>query len=726
MRPVTVSDMIQMTQPGQLRFQGEMVGKDDIGIFSPDRKLFLVLLQHGNLETNTNDYWIQCFQVSKVMTEDRGRELVHFSSSSNRPAISQIRWLDNGTISFLAEKPNQVAQLYLFSINTGQLRRLTNSPNTLTAYAIAPGLQHIAFAAQRPYTDLTSELTEGAEVIHTQPLLDLLLGHRSFDHEAFTDLYVQDGLSGIPSKVKMEGDMYYFYVPSLSPDGRYLIVKSVLSGKPDPRWHEYDFPALKAELARSEDNDERHFIYQFELVDMDLRTSRPLLNSPIPPGDYPDVLWSPDSKSVLLSQILLPLDDSNDEPSRQNKKFLAELHLSNGKITPITTEQIRLRSWDATTGKVTGLPGTWSGAGGYSEGHPLQYEKTNGLWKKVANDQSVADEAQRIYIALVEDMNTPPRIVVEKPKTGEKRILLDLNPKFKNLEFGEVRDLGTLTNNGLSVKAGIYLPVGYKPGIRYPLVIQTHEWTPERFWIDGPFHSACAAQALAGKGFVVAQIALNRSHRYSLQEVQEEAAGYDAVISYLDKKEMIDTSKIGIIGFSRTVLGVEYALTHSQYHFAAATLADGSDAGYFRYIAYLNSSPGLTMDSEGINGGVPVAGGIQSWLRNSPGFNLNHVSAPIRLEAYGPEMLLFTWETFGMMSHLKEPVDFIYMPNGEHVLVKPLERMASQGGNVDWFSFWLLNEEDRNAAKRAQYQRWEHLRNLNHSDLEPAGVPATY
>jgi hypothetical protein len=59
-----------------------------------------------------------------------------------------------------------------------------------------------------------------------------------------------------------------------------------------------------------------------------------------------------------------------------------------------------------------------------------------------------------------------------------------------------------------------------------------------------------------------------------------------------------------------------------------------------------------------------------------------------------------------------KPVDFLYFPNATHLLVKPSDRLASQQGNVDWFSFWLKGEEDPDPAKKPQYERWRRLRGL--------------
>jgi hypothetical protein len=60
----------------------------------------------------------------------------------------------------------------------------------------------------------------------------------------------------------------------------------------------------------------------------------------------------------------------------------------------------------------------------------------------------------------------------------------------------------------------------------------------------------------------------------------------------------------------------------------------------------------------------------------------------------------------------KKPVDLIYIPDGQHILQKPMERLASQQGSVDWFDFWLNGHEDPDPAKAEQYIRWRELRKL--------------
>ena len=38
--------------------------------------------------------------------------------------------------------------------------------------------------------------------------------------------------------------------------------------------------------------------------------------------------------------------------------------------------------------------------------------------------------------------------------------------------------------------------------------------------------------------------------------------------------------------------------------------------------------------------------------------------------------------------------------------------MASQGGSVDWFRFWLKGEEDLDPVKAEQYAGWRELKKM--------------
>jgi dipeptidyl aminopeptidase/acylaminoacyl peptidase len=182
---------------------------------------------------------------------------------------------------------------------------------------------------------------------------------------------------------------------------------------------------------------------------------------------------------------------------------------------------------------------------------------------------------------------------------------------------------------------------------------------------------------------------------------------YEGVIDYLDGLGLIDRDRIGIIGFSRTACFVGYTLTHSKYRFAAASLVDGISCGYFEEIALPNGA----YDDNNLNGGAaPFGEGLKIWIKNSPGFNLDHVQTPVRLVALGNVSVLSAWEWYAGLTLQKKPVDFILIPGAIHIGVKMSQRILTQQGVVDWFGFWLQGKENPDPAKRDQYTRWRALR----------------
>jgi hypothetical protein len=74
------------------------------------------------------------------------------------------------------------------------------------------------------------------------------------------------------------------------------------------------------------------------------------------------------------------------------------------------------------------------------------------------------------------------------------------------------------------------------------------------------------------------------------------------------------------------------------------------------------------------------------------------------------------WQPYAGLRYLQKPVDLTILNTYEHVLTNPAVRMASQGESVDWFRFWLKDEEDPDPAKAEQYKRWRELRKLQQAN----------
>jgi dipeptidyl aminopeptidase/acylaminoacyl peptidase len=207
-------------------------------------------------------------------------------------------------------------------------------------------------------------------------------------------------------------------------------------------------------------------------------------------------------------------------------------------------------------------------------------------------------------------------------------------------------------------------------------------------------------------------------------DAQTGLAGYRSAIQSLSGDGLIDPARVGVVGFSWTCWYVVNALVKDPKLFTAATIADGLENSYMQYLIFSPSSPNLQEQMDQIRGGSPLGTGLDRWVTEAPGFHLDQVQTPLRIEAITPVSVLQEWELYGSIYMQHKPVDLIYFPNGTHIHQRPQERLESQQGNVDWMRFWLQGYEDPDPRKRSQYERWRKLRDekvRSQAHLRPTG-----
>lgn len=714
-RPVTVADSIQMTRLGDVKYTDGWPSNGMVAKFSPDGKQFVVILKKGNLEANTNEYSLVLFQTAEVFQSPEPRVLVSLASSSNRPAIDNVLWLDdNDTILLLGERPGEQTQLYSLKCSSKELTRLTSSATNLTSFVTTAMAHVIAYTAKNPVsTFLTESVSRKGIAVTSEWLPDLIRGSHGGTELDDDSLFIKRLGQQPETRIATQGRIGGISHPeiSLSPDGAYLLIQTEATHV-SSTWSEYEDQYLQLSMRQSGLDGGHTGIFQYEVVDTVTGASQVLFDAPIS-NSGSEMAWSPDSKSVVVSDVYLPLnvDDPAERALRKAHAFLVEFRISGRQLVKLSQDDLRLLTWDPKTGYVACDVGRTDSLNGKTT--PKAYFRKNGETWSRSNTSEQTGAPPLPSIVLDEDMNTPPHIVAIAPPTGRKSLLMNLNPQFENLVLARVEEIRWKDSHGNEVKGGLYWPPDYVSGKKYPVVIQTHGWITNRFWMDGPFTTAFAAQALAGKGFFVLQ---DDSPDWRFLVTSKEApramAAYEGAIDYLDRRGLIDRNRAGITGFSRTYWYVTYTLTHSKYHFAAAVLAEGTDYSYFQYVAFSNAEPELAAEFEQVFGGPPYGKRQPQWLKQSPGFLMDKIEAPLRIQTLGPTSILADWHWYSGLSRLGKPVEMIYIPDGKHILEKPWDRLISQQGDVDWFCFWLKGEEDHDPTKAEQYKRWRELRSL--------------
>jgi len=460
-------------------------------------------------------------------------------------------------------------------------------------------------------------------------------------------------------------------------------------------------------------------VVQYVRIDLQAGSVQPLTDTPV---GYSagweangDASWSSDGKEILLPNIFIKSKNSVTTPP-----CIAVLELSSN--TPACVQAIKRRG---ETGFHTIMGAEF--AGGDKQrirvifmNHDESFEATeyqhvaDGTWQ-VAGQIKGGGKAEHdgVEIMVKEGVNDPPLLVAVNKQAS--RVLWDPNPQLKNFDLGEAAvytwKWSWKDKEGQEGRGGLYKPVNYKPGQRYPLVIQTHGFSDSRFIPSGVFPSAFAARALAAEGIAVLQVGAGGCPFATPDEGPCVASYYESAVKQLISDGLVDPDKIGIIGFSRTCFTVMETLTMGSLHLKAASITDGVMADYVQYM--LASDKGLSQDYDSMIGAPAFGEGLQQWLKRSPGFNLDKINAPLLVVgSEGPWSLLFMWQPYAGLHYLKKPVELVMLHTHEHVLTNPGARMASQGGSVDWFRFWLQGYEDSDLAKKEQYERWRGLRKM--------------
>lgn len=742
-RAFTVADSIGMTHIVEPNVALSRFFASEIRV-APNGQYFAFVTRSGNLQTGRNEFALIVYNAHDVL------EYVNSGTSLSLPAkavlvrvaerpanvttdahkthyldaFRDIRWLsDSRAIAFIGRRGGERDQVYRVAIETGELKKLTNHPTPIESFDVNAVTGDVVYASsvvtddeRQPQTAIVVGAMSPNELIN----FDGKAGRR----DSFRQIYlIRNGETNSPDRViapfAMESSLL-----RLSPDGRHAIALTAVEKIP-PSWLSRYEPLAaddsfaKQSVASFDENTmakASRVFRQFALLDLANETATPIFDAPVSlgiSGYAVEAAWLPDGKSAVLANTFLPLNGSGDEKEverRRKAPAVVEYNTATKRITHIVGLAV---SGEHSGERFTGLELSPAGVLAIhrrSREGPLRsryFRKEGAGWREI--DISFGF-GQRLALSIHQGLNTPPEILSRDIKTRREKIITDLNPQFRRLTFGKLEKFKWTDVEGRNWLAGLLYPPTYQPGRRYPLVIQTHGFHDE-FLVDGPdgMTSAYAAQALANRDIMVLQMPDRAVGQPNERQVH--LVGTEGAITKLDGLGLIDTKRMGAIGFSGSGHVVYHLVNFSTYRFAAATVADAFSMSYFGYVAMYGSTPPGMLYVEQLNGGVPWGMGLQAWIANNPVMHTDRIHTPIRFEDYG-RSLFGWWDVYAILRRQQKPTEFLFFPEGEHVLTKPLERLVSQQGNVDWYDFWLNGREDSDAVKAEQYKRWRELRAL--------------
>ncbi|WP_263377321.1 hypothetical protein [Granulicella paludicola] len=679
--------------------------------------------------------------VAVVSARPAGEQMSAFA-----PAIKDLRWSsDSRSLYFLRRSSEGTSQVAEVGLSGGDVHTLTPAGYDVDRFDISRDrIVYLASPIGQARPTQGEAINRDALDVTGVKLADIVFPGRLTSYYpktyilgiAHPDSKASQQVPGYAEQdITVHSELFPF---KLSPNGRQLISMLPVS-KVSSSWKAYN-PVAAYQQLRLDGSDPQLASpenalrpREYGLTDLSTGRTVPLIAAPnawsLGHSDVNTAVWSTDGSRVLVTNVFLPLEEKAgaspqqlNEPCAVASVDLPSLHArcllfrnTNPPTSQDRVEAVRFGK-DADEVIVSATPV-------YSVEHKSSlYRLRGGRWISDPLDSSAAynvrpdiersaaiGAVERPKVFIRQALNDPPTLWASDSNVGRAREIWDPNPQLKQIGLGEASVYRWKDHTGREWTGGLVKPIGYLPGHRYPLVIQMYQFRENEFLTDGTEPSAFAARELASVGFMVLQIRKKPS-LISEADPQIHLDAYESAIDSLSQAGMIDRSKVGAVGFSWTCWYVVNAIVKAPKLFAAATVADGLDNSYMQYVLFAPGATVIRDQMDRIRGGGPIGSNLDRWIKESPAFHLDQVLTPVRIEVINPASVLQEWELYSSLYMQHKPVDLIYFPEGTHIHQRPLERLESQQGNIDWLRFWLQGYEDPDPRKSSLYERWRAVR----------------
>jgi dipeptidyl aminopeptidase/acylaminoacyl peptidase len=755
-RPFTVADDIGLTL-----FEVQGGGSPEIH-FSPDGKYFAVWTERGSVAHNRVEDCLRFYRTQDVeafLKDDHVQPpkpvwTVAVADKRN-PVIDQWRWLgDSSGVAFLKPGPNGVElsqQLVLANLKNRTVESLMPTAAEVQGFDVRDRQHYVYVTANHSDWDKKRRLdSESSTVVGTgRSLIDLMLPDSPFGRRfSSSTKQLWAVLDGKRFEVKHNGLPLDFdeKTIALSPDGKSLAALAPVEEVP-ASWEKLYLPPPFLGYGGGGSFRPGHSIQaghrtakQYVRIGLKSGRVQPFVDAPsmgsvgIMIGNVAPS-WSADGRAVLLPGTFL--QPKPDEPARPCIAIV-DLQSNSGSCVVTPKEgysedkspvdnfhrhidvilDARFAAWDNRQVLVT--VDSYNAAPGRTDHYQMDPEHG---WKYAGETiGSIETGPNDFEIKVTESFKEPPLLVAARKNTS--RVLWDPNPQLQHIQLAEVSIYKWKDAEGRDWTGALYKPANYQPGRRYPLVVQTHGFVETAFLPSGLYTTAFAAQEQAAAGIMVLQLSMIEDRDCEIETPNEAPCNvgvYTSAIKQLVSEGSVDPERVGVIGFSRTCYYVMEMLTTNPIHLRAASITDGFVPDYFSYVF-------AGWQESKVIGSEPYGDGLQQWLKRSPGFKLDQVRTPLLVNTDnvpGWPGVVGMWAPYIGLRNLNKPVELMGFNGSEHIATNPGVRMASQGGSVDWFRFWLQGYEDPDPAKAEQYKRWRELKKMQAENDKKSAAPAS-
>jgi dipeptidyl aminopeptidase/acylaminoacyl peptidase len=316
----------------------------------------------------------------------------------------------------------------------------------------------------------------------------------------------------------------------------------------------------------------------------------------------------------------------------------------------------------------------------------------------------------RLAVMLRSTNLVPDELVKLDLKTGKMVALFSPNESFRKKTEGITVRFMPIDVAGSKLYGRLFLPVDYDKSMRYPLVVAPYLATAGFALGSGELPilplvahgiavfvlDATNVQDEVGRGGNIADEVLR-------VERPLEAMGW--VVEKLAGEGVVDPTRVGVNGLSYGAEISMYAYWKSDI-FRTVSATDGT----WEPILYLMGGVVYGGRLSNVRGfPEPKDGAYAEWKRLSAGLNARSTLPPLLWQSPDQEESNCV-ESWFRLRRAGAQVEWLDYPDEGHVKRGPANIWWVHQRNLDWFRFWLKDEEDPDPRKAEQYTRWREMR----------------
>ena len=632
---------------------------------SPDGKHVLFSVRTTNWKDNSYD--------TEIWLSKNGEEPFQLTNTLDGSS-NNAQWSPDGQwISFVAKR-DEKSQIHVLRMAGGEAKAVTNLDKNVNGYEWAPDGKHfyLTLAEDESKEDKDRKKKYGAYAVEDEEYKRSHLWVVAFDPEMRNpseypceeEDSTKTNCIEFPEPEQLTEGEFTVTSFDVSPDGKFIAIQH----QPNPLINSF-------------------FDSDISLLNTETKELVSFVNNPSYDGGFS---WSPDSRSLVYSSNL---DNRTSNFYANNQYFIQEI--AGGKAKPIATrfdENLYGLTWRpqgifATANQKTNT---------YLYKIDPQSGKTTQLPAHVGESRfqaSFSKDGKYMAYGANSPVMTSEIFLSETGKTDGRK-LTDMSAQISNWQIAQSEVISWKSQDGATIEGILHKPQNYDPNKKYPLLVMIHGGPTG---VDRPTpvpgYVYPALQWLA-KGALILRPNYRGSAGYGAKfralNVENLGVGdaWDVLsgIDYLDKKGMIDTDRMGAMGWSQGGY-ISAFLTTTTDRFKAISVGAGISNWMTYYVntdihpftrQYLKATPWENQEI---------------YKKTSPMTYINQAKTPTLIQHGEFDRRVpvpNAYELYqGLLDVGVESKLIIYKGFG-HGISKPKERLAATRHNWDWFEKYVF------------------------------------